>query len=86
MSKKMKYRIRAAGLILQHDYILLVLHQNRTNGIEIWVPPGGGLITADSSIFDAVKHKFPETRYTELASETNKFMFGYASEKKKIGC
>jgi hypothetical protein len=86
MSKKMKHRIRAAGFVLQNDHILLVRLQDPNNGTEIGVTSGGGLIAADSSIFDAAKQKFSETRYTESASETSKFMFGYASEKKKIGC
>jgi len=61
----MRHRIRAAGLILQHDFILLVLHRNPNNGLELWVPPGGGLIASDNSIFAAAKREiFEETGLT----------------------
>ena len=62
LKDEMKHRIRAAGLIIEKDCILLVLHRNDANGLQIWVPPGGGLISADHSIFDTAKREiFEET-------------------------
>jgi ADP-ribose pyrophosphatase YjhB (NUDIX family) len=58
----MKHRIRAAGLILQNDCIRFVLHQDPSSGIAIWVPPGGGLISIDNSIFDAAKREIFEEK------------------------
>ena len=41
----MKHRIRAAGILIQDDAILLVKHVQ--NGSSWWVPPGGGYETED---------------------------------------
>ena len=65
LKDEMKHRIRAAGLIIEKDCILLVLHRNDATGLQIWVPPGGGLTSADHSIFDTAKREiFEETGLT----------------------
>ncbi len=61
----MKHRIRAAGLIIEDTSILLVLHRNEVNGLEMWVPPGGGLEFVDNSIFETARREiFEETGLT----------------------
>lgn len=53
----MKHRIRAAALIVEGDKILLVKHVHPVNGETWWVPPGGGLEAADSSVFDCARRE-----------------------------
>lgn len=58
----MKHRIRAAGLVVQKDEILLVAHKSPTTGDTIWIPPGGGVEQEDDSIFAcAAREIFEET-------------------------
>lgn len=58
----MRHRIRAAGLLFNGDSILLVLHRDEIRSVEFWIPPGGGLIQGDRSIFDAARREiFEET-------------------------
>ncbi len=58
----MKHRIRAAALIVKDDSILLVQHVHPDTGEVWWVPPGGGVETADSSVFDCARREaFEET-------------------------
>ncbi len=58
----MKHRIRAAALIIKDDSILLVQHVHPDTGEVWWVPPGGGVETADSSVFDCARREtFEET-------------------------
>ncbi|MEA3439555.1 MAG: NUDIX domain-containing protein [Chloroflexota bacterium] len=58
----MEHRVRAAGIFIQEGKILLVLHRHPENGSEWWIPPGGGVIQEDSSIFDAARREiFEET-------------------------
>ncbi len=56
----MRHRIRAAGLVLNRDSILLVLHRNEARGVEFWIPPGGGLVEGDRSIFDTARREIFE--------------------------
>jgi len=58
----MKHRVRAAGLIIKDQYILLVLHRHPETGDELWIPPGGGLEEVDQTIFEAARREiFEET-------------------------
>ncbi|MBW4439678.1 MAG: NUDIX hydrolase [Plectolyngbya sp. WJT66-NPBG17] len=58
----MKHRIRAAGLIVRDDEILLVAHRSPITGLTHWVPPGGGIEREDDSIFAcAAREIFEET-------------------------
>jgi 8-oxo-dGTP diphosphatase len=58
----MRYRIRAAVLIVENDRILLVHHVDPKTGESFWVPPGGGLEDSDESIFQcADRETFEET-------------------------
>lgn len=58
----MRHRIRAAALIVKDDSILLVQHVHPDSGEVWWVPPGGGVETADTSIFDCARREtFEET-------------------------
>ena len=58
----MKHRIRAAGIIIQNNKILLVKHVHPQTQYEWWVPPGGGLEDADSSIIDCIiRETYEET-------------------------
>jgi len=65
----MEHRIRSAGLIINNNSILLVLHRHPGNGDEWWVPPGGGLKSIDNSIFDTAKREiFEETGLTVVVN------------------
>lgn len=58
----MQHRIRAAAIIINGDKILLVKHVHPEQGLEWWVPPGGGVEVIDDSIFDCAKREtFEET-------------------------
>lgn len=48
----MTHRIRASALIVRDNRLLLVNHVHPKTGFSWWIPPGGGLEDADSSIFD----------------------------------
>lgn len=61
----MKHRVRAAGILVRGDSILLVLHRHPENGSEWWIPPGGGLKEEDGSIFQTAQREiFEETGLT----------------------
>ncbi|WP_199911812.1 NUDIX domain-containing protein [Dongshaea marina] len=56
----MEHRIRAAGILVQDENLLLVRHQ--MDGEEFWVPPGGGLEERDGGSLGALKREvFEET-------------------------
>lgn len=58
----MRHRVRAAALIVENDSILLVQHVHPDSGEVWWVPPGGGVETADVSVFDCARREtFEET-------------------------
>ncbi len=58
----MRHRIRAAALIVKNDTILLVQHVHPDSGEVWWVPPGGGVETTDTSVFDCARREtFEET-------------------------
>ena len=50
-----KHRIRAAGIIVHHDHILLIKVKDFSG--EYWIPPGGGLETCDLHTKDCVKRE-----------------------------
>ena len=54
----MPHRIRAAGIAIRDDTILLVKHV--INGETFWVPPGGGLEPQDGSTIACVKREYFE--------------------------
>lgn len=65
----MKHRIRAAGLLVQDNKILLVMHRDPENGNEWWIPPGGGMNSIDKSIFDTANREiFEETGLTAFVN------------------
>jgi len=49
----MKHRIRAAGILINEDKLLLIKHKH-TN-YDYWAPPGGGLEAIDTSTKATVK-------------------------------
>ena len=58
----MKHRVRAAGLFIDNERILLVLHRHPEGGSEWWIPPGGGLQEDDDSVFHTAQREiFEET-------------------------
>ena len=64
LGDKMKHRIRAAGIIIKGNKILLVRHVDPKTQYEWWVPPGGGLEDVDSSIIDClIRETYEETGY-----------------------
>ncbi len=60
----MKHRIRAAGLVVDGDHILLVRH--RHNGVEWWGPPGGGFEGEDGSTVETVRRELLEESGLEV--------------------
>jgi 8-oxo-dGTP pyrophosphatase MutT (NUDIX family) len=58
----MIHRIRAAGLILDGERILLVRHRTPGTERDWWIPPGGGLKPEDAGVLDTARREiFEET-------------------------
>lgn len=60
----MKHRIRAAGIAVNDDRILLIKHVHEDD--EYWVPPGGGLEPGDGSTEGTVKREVFEESGLEV--------------------
>ncbi len=57
----MRHRVRAAGVLVdENDRVLLALDDVRPSGVELWVPPGGGMEPNDDSVLDCVRREFRE--------------------------
>jgi 8-oxo-dGTP diphosphatase len=56
----MKLRIRAGGLIVKDNSILLVKHKHRGSGKLWWTPPGGGYESFDDSVIACVRRECKE--------------------------
>mgnify|MGYP005995080597 CR=1 FL=1 len=56
----MRHRIRAAGLLIDEDRILLV--NENDGGKSYWVPPGGGFEAKDGNTRNTVKREVFEVR------------------------
>jgi len=54
----MEQRIRAAGILIDNDAILLLKVRDFTG--EYWIPPGGGMEEGDRSSKDCVVREFKE--------------------------
>jgi len=64
----MKQRIRAAGLLIQNDHILLVKHIDE--GMAYWIPPGGGFEPEDGCSKQTAKREiFEESGLTAQIGE-----------------
>ena len=65
----MIHRIRAAGLIVDGQRILLVRHRTPGTERDWWIPPGGGLKPEDTGVLDAARREvFEETGLTASVS------------------
>ncbi|MBO3278144.1 NUDIX domain-containing protein [Pseudomonas schmalbachii] len=65
MNPALQHRIRAAGLLLQDDRILLVKHRLRDD--IYWIPPGGGFESvSDRSTRDTVQRECMEETGLEV--------------------
>jgi 8-oxo-dGTP diphosphatase len=64
-------RIRACGICIENDQLLLVNHQRLTNG-DFWAPPGGGMQFGEVAT-DCVVREFLEE--TGLVVEVRDFLF-----------
>jgi 8-oxo-dGTP diphosphatase len=64
-------RIRACGLCIENDQLLLVNHMGLTNG-DFWAPPGGGMQFGEVAT-DCVVREFLEE--TGLVVEVRDFLF-----------
>lgn len=67
-----RVRVRACGICLRENSVLMVNHGGITSG-DFWMPPGGG-IEFGSSIEDTLKREFIEE--TGLEIEPGGFLFG----------
>jgi ADP-ribose pyrophosphatase YjhB (NUDIX family) len=56
----MKHRIRVAAIIVRDERVLLINHVDPVDGESFWVPPGGGLETIDSSLFECARREVLE--------------------------
>ena len=54
----MEHRIRAAGILIEDEKILLVRVKDHTG--VYWIPPGGGMENEDSTTKDALRREFRE--------------------------
>jgi 8-oxo-dGTP diphosphatase len=72
----MIHRIRAAGLLVEGERILLVRHRTPGTERDWWIPPGGGLKPEDASVLDTARREvFEETGLTAAVSR-----IGYVNE------
>jgi len=76
----MKHRVRAAGLLIKDQHILLVLHRLPETGAEWWIPPGGGLEEMDQTIFDAARREI----FEETGLHVNPSRIAYIREFREI--
>jgi len=67
----MRHRIRAAGLLVDQDRILMV-HENE-GGRSYWVPPGGGFEAIDGNTRNTVKREVWEE--TGLSVSVGELLF-----------
>lgn len=67
----MKHRIRAAGIIVVDDKIMLLKHKHAN--YKYWAPPGGGLEEIDTSTKATVKREVFEE--SGLTAEVGPLMF-----------
>ena len=64
----MRHRIRAAGILVDQDRILMV--NENDDGRSYWVPPGGGFETQDGNTRNTVKREvWEETGLTVSVGE-----------------
>ncbi|MDB5325358.1 MAG: pyrophosphatase [Phycisphaerales bacterium] len=56
----MVHRVRAAGLLVEHDRILLVGEGTLPSGERYFIPPGGGLELTDRSLVDCLQRELWE--------------------------
>lgn len=69
MPPTLTHRIRAAGLIVERDRILLIRLRMSDTGRDCWIPPGGGLKPEDAGVLDAARREvFEETGLTAQVS------------------
>jgi 8-oxo-dGTP diphosphatase len=66
-----RLRLRACGVCVKDDAILLVNHHGISNQ-DFWAPPGGGVQFGESAT-DCLRREFKEE--TGLLIETGKFLF-----------
>ncbi|WP_105901579.1 NUDIX domain-containing protein [Vibrio gangliei] len=55
MNRETQHRIRAAGIIIENEQILLIKVKDDSG--EYWIPPGGGLEAQDRHTKDCVKRE-----------------------------
>lgn len=65
-------RVRACGVLIENDQILMVKHVGLGSKGYLWIPPGGG-VENGSSIEDTIKKEFVEETGLEVTIET--FLF-----------
>ena len=66
-----KLRIRACGICIEDNKILLVKHHSLGKGGIIWAPPGGGMVFGETTE-EALKREFMEE--TGLTISIKKFL------------
>lgn len=57
-----RVRVRACGLLIQNESILLVKQKVPTMNEPVWIPPGGGVELGESLEETLVREVFEETR------------------------
>lgn len=75
MAKKQygnKIRVRACGICIQNQEVLMICHKGVINEKDVWLPPGGGVEDGES-ITDALMREFLEE--TGLKVSVGKFLY-----------
>ncbi|WP_299757307.1 NUDIX domain-containing protein [uncultured Pontibacter sp.] len=67
-----KLRVRACGICIKENKLLLMRHSNTIGNNAFWAPPGGGLQYGET-IHDCLRREFEEE--TGLQVEVNRFLF-----------
>ena len=72
-----KIRVRACGICIENQQVLMICHKGVINDKDVWLPPGGGVEDGES-ITDALMREFlEETGFAMLPGED----FGFESNE-----
>lgn len=67
-----KIRVRACGICIEDEHVLMVCHKGIINEKDVWLPPGGG-VEAGETIQQALEREFWEE--TGFRIEVGSFWF-----------
>ena len=60
-----RIRVRACGILIENDALLLVEHKGLNEHNSLWIPPGGGIEFGETAI-EALKREFKEETHLDI--------------------